>query len=116
MYTVIRSLEDCTFLKNNLNIFVDWSLSLNISKCNIIYFVKNTKSSPVTFQYLISIIQLERVSSIGYFGIFFISDLTFNFHFHLIINKALEMLGFLNKSPFQFNNSFCLKSLYCSLV
>lgn len=58
----------------------------------IISFVRST--SPITFQYLISSIQLERVSSIKDLDIFFSFDLTFNFHF--ISNNVSLLLLFIS--------------------
>jgi hypothetical protein len=89
-------------------------LPLNIDKCSIISFFRNTNL--INFNYNISSIQLNRVSSIRDLGIFFSSNFTFHFHFNIIVNKAFKMLDFLNRSAVQFNNKYCLKSLYYSLV
>jgi len=56
LYKLIRTLEDCSLLQNDLDRFVTWSeslgLNLNIAKCRSMSFTRNR--SPIIHTYLIA--------------------------------------------------------------
>ena len=59
---------------------------------------------------------LDSVTTIKDLGIIFDSKLTFVNHIDYICNKALKMLGFVNRHIKDFKNVSALKTLYVCLV
>lgn len=49
-------------------------------------------------------------------GIILSADLSFKEHISFIYSKAMCMLGFDRRQCWNFNNSICLKALFCSLI
>lgn len=60
--------------------------------------------------------ELNRVYIIIDLSIHFEYDLSFKINYKLKINKFNKLLGFININTRICNNSFCLRTLYCSLV
>ena len=100
-----------------LDLFVGWCrknwLFLIVSKCRVITF--HRKLNPIIFDYHINDQKLERVDHINDLGVLLDSKLSINLHRSNIIAKATRQLGFISKIA-DFNDPYCLKALYCSLV
>lgn len=114
----IRSPTDSILLQSELNIFADWvshlSLSLNLSKCNVISFSRS--SSPILTSYYLNGTELERVFSVNDLGITYSPNLCFSPHINATVNRALKVLGFIIRNTKLFKSVRCLCTLYYALV
>jgi len=118
LFSVIRSIDDCFALQNNLNLFSNWcvanQLSLCVDKCSAITFSR--KRNPLNFCYSLHNYKLSRVSSVRDLGVILDSSLSFREHYHSIISKANRMLGFVIRQTLEIKDPICLKALYTALV
>jgi hypothetical protein len=118
IYRVITSPIDNLLLQEDLNRLSNWctqnNLFLNINKCKIMTFSKIR--NPISYNYHLNNVKLDRVSLYKDLGIYFNPFLSFNDHYIHIQNKASSMLGFINRSCKDFIKPLALKSLYCSFV
>ena len=115
---IIKSLEDCMKLQEDLNAVSKWcqlnGMQLNVSKCFVVRFhrVKQT----IQFDYSLNDTSLESKSEVKDLGVYFDSNLNFNFHVNFIVNKALKLLGFIKRILQDFSNINCFKTLFCSYI
>ncbi|TLM13355.1 reverse transcriptase family protein, partial [Acinetobacter baumannii] len=95
VYKVIRSLNDCLELQDDLNnLFVYCQnnlLTVNTNKCTIITFSRGR--SNILYDYSINGQTLVRTTVVRDLGIYLDSSLIFDFHVNEIVNKAFRMLG-----------------------
>ena len=91
----VRACDDAVALQNDLNKFCTWSatwkLQLNPTKCKVMTFTLRTK--PVTFDYAIHGIALDRVSVMRDLGVLMDSKLTFGPHVDSVVRGANLALG-----------------------
>lgn len=118
IFLVIRNPDDCVRLQNMLSHFYDWcernKMSVSVSKCFVISF--HRKSSPINFNYKLAGCTLNRTTLVRDLGVMLDSNLSFNQHRCMVIDKANRQLGFIAKISREFTDLYCLKALYCSLV
>lgn len=118
MFLKIRTLADCQFLQQQIELFTNWCLlnrmTVNPTKCSVITFSRRKK--PVLFDYSMLGITIERVNHIKDLGVILDSQLTYHQHGSYTVNKASRALGFIFRVAKNFSDIHCLKSLYCSLV
>lgn len=118
IYLIVRSINDCRQLQEQLDLFVSWCtlnhLSISVSKCCIISFRR--MKSPVLYNYAINGTILNRVDNVKDLGVLLDHQLTFKMHYSETVDKANRQLGFIFKIASEFDDPLCLKSLYCSLV
>lgn len=89
-------------------------MSLNIFKCYSICFYRS--GSLMKFVYSINNYLLELVPSIKDLDITYSFNLNFHQHITNIISKALKILDFVERNPFDFENSHLFLLLYDALV
>ncbi|KAL1446265.1 hypothetical protein WDU94_010895 [Cyamophila willieti] len=114
----IKNLTDHTSLQNTLDLMYQWcqsnKLQLNIDKCNIITY--HRKKNPSYYPYSINNTPLRRVEESKDLGVTLQSDLRFTTHYDNIKNKALKVLGFINRRSKDFKDPHTYKILYFALV
>jgi len=116
LFSKIESLSDCSALQNDRNNLVSWcnsiGLQFNVNKCHSMTFLKHRFA--INYTYAINGFNLTSVGSKKDLGFLFNSDLNFYSHIETICWKAKRKLCVpISK---EFNLSFSLKSLYCSLI
>lgn len=114
----IRSIADCLFLQQQLNVFASWCslnrMVVNPAKCSAITFSR--KQQPILFDYDLLGSTIERVHQVKDLGVILDSQLSFRQHIGYVVDKASRTLGFIFRIAKNFTDIYCLKSLYCSLV
>lgn len=117
-YRVITTRLDCVALQTDIDSLLKWchfnGMEANFSKCNVISF--NRLRSPIMFDYTIGEEQLNRSTAVKDLGILIDNKLKFTEHISLTIAKAFAMVGFVKRNTQSFNDIYCLKALYCSLI
>lgn len=97
VYTRISNADDVLNLQHDLARLCKWCqvnrLSLNISKCRIVSFSRAKKAS--FYRYSLNNFILPSVGRVPDLGVTFLSNLSFNEHFHYVLNKSYKVLGFL---------------------
>lgn len=118
VYASISSIRDAVNLQRDLDSLALWcqanNMQLNIAKCKVLSFHRNT--SPIFFEYKIDDRQLERVKTMKDLGLLFDEKFTFNEHIDSIVAKAYSRLGFMKRICYSFDDPYCLRSIYMSLV
>ena len=118
IYLKIENESDCVQLQLDLNRAVKWSeenkLFFNISKCAVISYSR--KNDSVLYNYVINERPLTRVHEVRDLGVTFDKRLTFNNHIIKIVNKAMQVYGFIVRHTRDFTDPNCIKQLYMSLV
>lgn len=119
IYSSICTNEDQTLLQNDIssisNYFSLNRLNLNISKCHLVRFTRNTINI-FTQNYYINGISLNESYEISDLGITYDSQLSFNTHINNIVNRAYRMLGFIIRVCKDFRHLCTYMLLYKSLV
>lgn len=81
---------------------------INVNKCLI---------HVVYIRYNLVIGCISKCStSVKDLGVWLSNDLSFTVHLDYIYKKALQVVGFIKRNSWEFNNPICIKVLYCSLV
>ncbi|BES96254.1 WD repeat domain 59 [Nesidiocoris tenuis] len=118
VFSRVGSARDCRRIQAALDRLSDWcgqnSLYLNPSKCSIVSFYRS--DSFTCFDYHISGIALNRLTSVVDLGILFDSRLTMTDHINRISARAMKTLGFLKRNTRDFQDIPALVTLYRSLV
>lgn len=118
IYFQIRNIDDSTYLQGQLEVFSGWCdtnrMVLNPSKCSIISFTR--KKKPIHYEYHLAETLIKREDCVKDLGVLLDSQLTYKQHISFIVAKASRSLGFIMRMTKSFNDVYCLKALYCSLV
>lgn len=118
LFMNIKNTDDCFKLQKDLDRLCVWcnsnGMELNVAKCKIL--TVSRKKQNILFNYKICDEELERVSVMKDLGVFIDSELRFDYHMNFIRNKAIKMLGFVNRTLTDFRDIRCFKTLYCSYV
>lgn len=118
IFRVIRNIDDCNALQNDLNSFetfcVSSNLFLNPDKCFVISFSR--KKTNINFNYKLHDKELGRVDQIRDLGVIMDSKLTFIPHIDHIISKSLKQLGFILRVGKPFKRLLTFKVLFNSYV
>ena len=115
LFKLICSIIDCYNFQIDLSSLLDWcnlwELDLNLSKCFVINFsLKRTKN--IVFDYCFNEHYLEYVPEMKDLGVIFTSTLDFSNHISYIVNKSFRMLGFINRTLRNFNDTDVFSTMY----
>lgn len=117
VFLSFNQIMDCKLLQKDLDSLYQWcninQMALNLKKCKIMRFVRNT---PLTVNYFLGDYQVEIVENFQDLGILFDSKLNFVPHITTIINKARGTLGYIKRWAKEFNDPYITKTLFTSLV
>lgn len=118
IYFRIDSQRDAMQLQDDLEAVERWCelncMLLNPTKCTVVTFTR--KKSPIVFDYSLAGTLLQRDNQVKDLGVLLDDKLTYKPHMSYIITKASRSLGFIFRIAKDFDDVYCLKSLYCSLV
>ena len=99
IYREINSLHDCLLLQHDLTALDNWSrkwkLNFNYDKCKVLKVARVIKND---HNYVMNNILLENMSNFNDLGINISSDLDWQLHIHLKVNKANSMLAFIKRT------------------
>ena len=99
IYREINSLHDCLLLQHDLTSLDNWSkkwkLNFNYDKCKVLKVARVIKND---HNYVMNNILLENMSNFNDLGINISSDLDWQLHIHLKVNKANSMLAFIKRT------------------
>ena len=114
----IRNEEDINAFQNEIYIFYTWCkkslLELNVKKCNHISFCRKRTTPNITISLgNQTVANCERVRDLG---VVLDSKLTFIDHYNTIIHKANNMLGFIKRFCYNFQDPYTIKTLYIAYV
>lgn len=118
LFMEICKASDLVVFQGEIDNFHTWCskslLELNVKKCISVSF---TRKREIT-QEAITIGQktVERCSQVRDLGVILDSKLTFVDHYNNIIYKASNMLGFIKRFSFHFNDPYTIKTLYIAYV
>ena len=117
-FRVIPSTLDCCAIQADIDTLLSWctlnGMEVNVRKCNVISFCR--KRQVMMFDYRMSTVSINRVNTVKDLGILLDAKLNFAQHISATTAKAYAILGFIKRNTQQFDDVYCLKSLYCSLV
>lgn len=117
-YRVVSSLVDCCSIQADIEVLLGWcklnGMEVNVRKCNVITFCR-TRNATI-FDYRMEITSIARVSTVKDLGVLLDSKLNFSQQIAATTAKAYAVLGFVKRNTKQFEDVYCLKSLYCALV
>ena len=118
LFNKVQKASDAYFLQQQLNVFMQWCdlnrMVLNPNKCSVITFTR--KNQPLSFDYRLNGVPLQRVDHVKDLGVILDTKLTFKQHISFIIAKASRQMGLIIRMTRDFKNIQCLVALYCSLV
>ena len=113
----IRSLQDASFLQEQLNIFSSWCevnrMLLNPSKCSVISFCR--KKETFLYDYKLSGTTIPREAYVKDLGVILDAKLTYRQHTAYIVDKASMNIGLVFRMTKDFTDVYYLKSVYCSV-
>ena len=105
-------------IQSDLNFLEFWckknGLEFNIPKCKVLRFSRKLCSEH--YNYTLSSIVLENVTSFCDLGITIDSKLSFTFHINNIVSKANKMLGLVKRTCSEFTNLRSFIVLFSSFV
>ncbi|GJQ87098.1 hypothetical protein Trydic_g23949 [Trypoxylus dichotomus] len=118
LYSTINNSQDCNHLQSQLDIFHTWcvnnKLTVNVSKCKIVTYIR--KTTPIIYTYHLAGSSLPRETSMRDLGVVFDSRLTFMEHISSICTSALSMLGFIIRVTRPFASITAILPLYFAFV
>lgn len=118
MSKVVRDFGDTADLQSDLCELVTWCnknrMTLNPTKCKVITFHRG--ENPISYDYELNGVVLDRVTSIADLGVIFDSSLRFNLHIDSAIHRAFRLCGFIKRQTRDFKDIFSVKTLYVHLV
>lgn len=118
IFKIITNEHDSTLLQDDINRISEWceanQLHLNINKCKVMSF--HRKKSPITMDYNINGVNINRASELKDLGVMFVGNMTFTKHMDLIIAKANSMFGFISRWTREIMDQRTLFILYFSYV
>lgn len=114
----VRDHSDCERLQEDIDRVVEWSndnkLHFNVAKCSVMSFTR--ARTPLSYQYKVEDVPMQRVSQVRDLGVVFSQELTFREHINKICKKAYRNLGFVLRQSQGFTNITTLRVLYDALV
>ena len=117
LYRVIKSLDDCRCLQEDLNHLIHWThlwqMKLNSDKCVVL----NCTKSHSTYQtnYYINDTPLKVVDQHTYLGVTLHKSMSWSHHIHIITNKATRTLNFIKRTLSKCSTDV-KATAYCTLV
>lgn len=117
-YRPIQNVNDCHLFQADLDRFsnycIDNKLHLNLSKCNTITFTKKRKT--ISFKYALCNTPLKKVDTLRDLGVTLDTKLHLDLHIGKIINKAVQMCGFVLRACTDFKSTSTYLYLYKGLI
>ena len=122
LYRPIYCQEDYNSLRNDVDSLCDWTSSaflyLNAAKCK--YMLISRKKQPIVPLTPILVcgnaLQIERVNSFKYLGVWITKDLTWSRHVNEICIKARRVGGLIYRQYYQYSTPETLNLEYAPLV
>lgn len=118
IFKAIKCASDCDAIQRSICLVNRWclinGLPLNPSKCFHISFTNKTNTT--NFVYHIGGNSIAKVNQIKDLGVTFDSKMSFHPHIVSIVSRAHRNLGFVMRMTKDFDNTDCIKHLYCALV
>ena len=118
MFRKIISENDSIIVQNDIETLEqwtnDWLLKFNIKKCHVLTIGKH-ENIQHTHRYKLENNELEHVAEEKDLGVTFDSELTFEDHISMKVNKANAILGLIRRS-FSFLDAKLFKKLYTTFV
>ena len=118
LYMTISEQKDIVLMQHEINLFYKWCnknlLELNINKCHVISYSR--KHSTIDYTYSLGQQNVSRSDKIKDLGVILDSKMTFTEHFNVIIHKANNMLCFIKRFSYNFNDPYTIKTLFISFV
>lgn len=118
LFLEIKNNDDIKIFQNEIRLFYIWCnkslLELNVQKCNTIAISRKRNTPNITIMLGNQVV--ERCDQIRDLGVLVDSKLTFTEHYNIIINKANNMLGFIKRFSYNFNDPYTIKTLYITYV
>ena len=100
VYSSIKSMGDCISLQTTLTNLDEWSqrnnIRFNASKSKVLTVTR--KKNPLTYNYHLNQVQLERVTNEKDVGVTVTRNLSWDQHVHTIVSKANRVLGLLKRT------------------
>lgn len=117
LFKSIKSSTDIIHLQSDFNALLRWcdlnGFSCNSDKC---FQITIGRSNVLEFNYLFKNQPLQKLSVIKDLGVFFDSNLTFQYHIDYVVNKAIKKVNFIKRYTKQFKNLESFRTLYFSFV
>ena len=118
LFLEIKKPEDISIFHNEIQIFHTWCkkglLELNIKKCNSIVFCRKRHTPNIVITLGNEIV--KKCEWIRDLGVILDSKLTFIDHYNAIIHKANNMLSFIKRFGYNFQDPYTIKTLYTAYV
>lgn len=118
IFLEVNHFDECTKLQHDLNqlsmYYKTNRININAKKCQTISFTR--KRNPVTYNYNIQGIIIERVNVVRDLGVYFDSKLIMNEHIDHITHRAYKSLGFVQRVTQPFTDLLCTKNVYNAYV
>ena len=115
LFAKVNTLEERDKMQTDLDCLVkwsaDWQMSFNVSKCNVMHIGKNNRK----YKYYMYNQELEVVEEERDLGVIITSNLKVSKQCQNAYNKAIKVLGLINRT-IKFKNRSILLCLYKSLV
>lgn len=118
LFMEIKNTVDNDIYLNEIRIFDNWCnkslLQLNVKKCNLITFSRKRSTPSITVTLGNQPVQkCERVRDLG---VILDAKLTFTDHYNTIIHRATNMLSFIKRFSYNFQDPYTIKTLYVAYV
>lgn len=118
LFMEVQSPSDVVVFQNEVDIFYEWCskslLKLNIKKCNTISYTR--KHSVLNICIKLDNQSVAKCDRMRDLGVILDSKMTFVEHYNAITHKAKNMLSFIKRFTYNFNDPYTLKTLYISYV
>ena len=118
LYLEIKNENDINVFRREIQIFHTWCckslLKLNVKKCNLITYSR--KQSTPNNQFTLGAELVQKCNKIRDLGVILDSKLTFVDHYNTIIHKAGNMLNFIKRFGYNFQDPYTIKTLYVAYV
>lgn len=118
LFIEIKNVDDINTFKNEVTLFHTWCkkslLQLNVKKCNLISFSRKRNKPDMAIS--LGDQNIDRCERIRDLGVILDSKLTFIDHYNTIISRANNMLGFIKRFCYNFQDPYTIRTLYFAYV
>lgn len=118
LFMKIKDEADSAVFQSEINIFYEWCshslLQLNIKKCITILFSRKIIKPDIIVK--LDNKPVEKCSIVRDLGVMLDSKMTFTEHYNTIIFKATNMLNFIKRFSYNFQDPYTLKTLFIAYV
>ena len=118
LFLEIKNQEDINVFQNEIHTFYIWCkkslLEVNVKKCNVISFSRKLTTPKIVIA--LGDQNVKNCDKVRDLGIILDSKLNFIDHYNTIIHKANNMLGFIKRFCYNFQDPYTIKTLYIAYV